>query len=207
MLCDAPPGASRSCAFCAPPDRTSLSLSPSSSHGHGHGQDAARRTKLQRGGGRRNESRSTTASTRSGSTIQDESRGHTDGDGDGKSELYCNGYEVELQAMADACVRREAHELACRAGLGVHVTPAAAAAAQAEAQAAFAAVQAAAVGGGQEGRNKERQKALVRFREKRASRSFQKKVRYQCRKQLAESRPRVKGRFVGKDADQSDRKS
>jgi len=43
-----------------------------------------------------------------------------------------------------------------------------------------------------------RAKALARFRSKRASRSFAKRVRYECRKQLADSRPRVKGRFVKK---------
>lgn len=40
--------------------------------------------------------------------------------------------------------------------------------------------------------------ALLRFRAKRANRSFRKKIRYGCRKVLAESRPRVKGRFVKK---------
>lgn len=40
--------------------------------------------------------------------------------------------------------------------------------------------------------------ALFRFRAKRANRSFRKKIRYGCRKVLAESRPRVKGRFVKK---------
>lgn len=44
----------------------------------------------------------------------------------------------------------------------------------------------------------DRQAALQRFRHKRANRSFRKKVRYACRKQLADSRPRVKGRFVGR---------
>jgi hypothetical protein len=43
-----------------------------------------------------------------------------------------------------------------------------------------------------------RAEALVRFRAKRANRSFRKKIRYGCRKVLAESRPRVKGRFVKK---------
>lgn len=49
-----------------------------------------------------------------------------------------------------------------------------------------------------EQRKKRRMEALVRFRSKRANRSFTKKVRYECRKQLADSRPRVKGRFVRK---------
>lgn len=47
-------------------------------------------------------------------------------------------------------------------------------------------------------RKKRRLEALARFRSKRANRSFTKKVRYECRKQLADSRPRVKGRFVRK---------
>lgn len=49
-----------------------------------------------------------------------------------------------------------------------------------------------------ENRKKRRMEALERFRSKRANRSFTKKVRYECRKQLADSRPRVKGRFVRK---------
>lgn len=46
----------------------------------------------------------------------------------------------------------------------------------------------------------ERQKAVSRLKSKRAnaSRTPQKKIRYECRKQLADSRPRVKGRFVPK---------
>lgn len=47
-------------------------------------------------------------------------------------------------------------------------------------------------------RKKRRMEALARFRSKRANRSFTKRVRYECRKQLADSRPRVKGRFVRK---------
>lgn len=50
----------------------------------------------------------------------------------------------------------------------------------------------------EEERREARAKALARFRSKRASRSFAKRVRYECRKQLADSRPRVKGRFVKK---------
>lgn len=49
-----------------------------------------------------------------------------------------------------------------------------------------------------EERLRDRRAALQRFRNKRANRSFAKKVRYECRKQLADSRPRVKGRFVKK---------
>lgn len=44
-----------------------------------------------------------------------------------------------------------------------------------------------------------REKALSRFHSKRATRSFSKTVRYECRKQVADRRPRVKGRFVGKE--------
>jgi CCT motif len=41
-----------------------------------------------------------------------------------------------------------------------------------------------------------RKAAVERFRLKRKERSFHKKVRYESRKRLAESRPRVKGQFV-----------
>ncbi|KAI5071236.1 hypothetical protein GOP47_0013487 [Adiantum capillus-veneris] len=41
-----------------------------------------------------------------------------------------------------------------------------------------------------------REAALHKFREKRKMRCFEKKVRYQSRKKLAEQRPRVKGQFV-----------
>ncbi|XP_028205288.1 two-component response regulator-like PRR95 isoform X3 [Glycine soja] len=42
----------------------------------------------------------------------------------------------------------------------------------------------------------QREAALVKFRLKRKERCFEKKVRYQSRKRLAEQRPRVKGQFV-----------
>lgn len=42
----------------------------------------------------------------------------------------------------------------------------------------------------------EREAALAKFRLKRKGRCFEKKVRYQSRKRLAEQRPRVKGQFV-----------
>nr|BAE72699.1 pseudo-response regulator 95 homologue [Lemna aequinoctialis] len=42
----------------------------------------------------------------------------------------------------------------------------------------------------------EREAALTKFRLKRKDRCFEKKVRYQSRKKLAEQRPRVKGQFV-----------
>ena len=45
-----------------------------------------------------------------------------------------------------------------------------------------------------------RQAAIVRFRQKKKERKFEKKVRYSCRKNLADVRPRVKGRFVKMDA-------
>lgn len=41
-----------------------------------------------------------------------------------------------------------------------------------------------------------RKAAIHRFREKRKARTFDKKVRYESRKRLAESRPRIKGQFV-----------
>lgn len=45
-----------------------------------------------------------------------------------------------------------------------------------------------------------REAALLKFREKRKMRCFEKKVRYQSRKKLAEQRPRVKGQFVRRAA-------
>ncbi|XP_021767223.1 two-component response regulator-like APRR3 isoform X2 [Chenopodium quinoa] len=42
----------------------------------------------------------------------------------------------------------------------------------------------------------EREAALAKFLQKRKNRCFEKKVRYQSRKKLAEQRPRVKGQFV-----------
>lgn len=42
---------------------------------------------------------------------------------------------------------------------------------------------------------KEREAKLERYRQKRARRHFGKKIRYQCRKKLADTRPRFKGRF------------
>lgn len=41
-----------------------------------------------------------------------------------------------------------------------------------------------------------RKVAIAKFREKRKARNFDKKVRYESRKRLAESRPRIKGQFV-----------
>ncbi|PON78913.1 Two-component response regulator-like [Parasponia andersonii] len=45
-------------------------------------------------------------------------------------------------------------------------------------------------------RSSQREVALTKFRMKRKDRCFEKKVRYQSRKRLAEQRPRVKGQFV-----------
>jgi hypothetical protein len=45
-------------------------------------------------------------------------------------------------------------------------------------------------------KKKTREAALVRFRQKRRERRFGKLIRYDCRKKLADARPRIKGRFV-----------
>ncbi|KAG2730040.1 hypothetical protein I3760_01G275500 [Carya illinoinensis] len=42
----------------------------------------------------------------------------------------------------------------------------------------------------------QREAALIKFRQKRKERCFEKKVRYQSRKKLAEQRPRIRGQFV-----------
>lgn len=42
----------------------------------------------------------------------------------------------------------------------------------------------------------ERKALLARFREKRLRRIFRKKIKYDCRKRLAQARPRYRGRFV-----------
>ncbi|KAL7598256.1 hypothetical protein Lser_V15G21598 [Lactuca serriola] len=60
-------------------------------------------------------------------------------------------------------------------------------------------VQAAAPGQGQnEGKMDRREAALVKFRQKRKERCYDKKIRYVNRKKLAERRPRVRGQFVRK---------
>lgn len=51
---------------------------------------------------------------------------------------------------------------------------------------------AAAAGGGDGGR----EARVSRYREKRRTRLFSKKIRYEVRKLNAEKRPRMKGRFV-----------
>lgn len=51
-------------------------------------------------------------------------------------------------------------------------------------------------GDGAEDRFAQREAALTKFRQKRKERCFEKKVRYQSRKKLAEQRPRSRGQFV-----------
>jgi len=51
-----------------------------------------------------------------------------------------------------------------------------------------------------------REARLMRYREKRKNRRFEKTIRYASRKAYAESRPRVKGRFFAKRADDNDPK-
>jgi hypothetical protein len=54
-------------------------------------------------------------------------------------------------------------------------------------------------------KKKTREAALVRFRQKRRERRFGKLIRYDCRKKLADARPRIKGRFVRvKDGEDDD---
>jgi hypothetical protein len=55
----------------------------------------------------------------------------------------------------------------------------------------------------------ERRKLIQRYREKKKRRVWTKKIKYTCRKKLAEGRPRVKGRFVkaGEEANIDDDKS
>merc|ERR1712196_273975 len=50
----------------------------------------------------------------------------------------------------------------------------------------------------------ERKKRLARFHEKRSRRIWRKKIKYGCRKKLADNRPRVKGRFVKRDVNQDE---
>ncbi|KAL6640630.1 hypothetical protein ACP70R_021753 [Stipagrostis hirtigluma subsp. patula] len=47
----------------------------------------------------------------------------------------------------------------------------------------------------------ERRERIEKYRSKRNHRNFQKKITYACRKTLADSRPRVKGRFARNDND------
>lgn len=50
----------------------------------------------------------------------------------------------------------------------------------------------------------ERQKRIERFREKKLKRIWRKQIKYDCRKRLADTRPRVKGRFVSRAGDGTD---
>lgn len=45
----------------------------------------------------------------------------------------------------------------------------------------------------------ERRQKILRYRQKRHERNFKKKIKYVCRKTLADSRPRVRGRFARND--------
>ncbi|KAK9792035.1 hypothetical protein WJX73_008669 [Symbiochloris irregularis] len=44
--------------------------------------------------------------------------------------------------------------------------------------------------------NEDRAQKILRYRQKRHERNFSKRIKYQCRKTLADSRPRVRGRFA-----------
>jgi hypothetical protein len=44
--------------------------------------------------------------------------------------------------------------------------------------------------------HEERNQKILRYRQKRHERNFTKRIKYQCRKTLADSRPRVRGRFA-----------
>ncbi|PWZ31821.1 Zinc finger protein CONSTANS-LIKE 4 [Zea mays] len=50
----------------------------------------------------------------------------------------------------------------------------------------------------------ERRERIDKYRSKRNQRNFQKKITYACRKTLADSRPRVKGRFARNAGDYTD---
>jgi hypothetical protein len=50
-------------------------------------------------------------------------------------------------------------------------------------------------------RGKEREARLMRYREKRKNRRFHKTIRYASRKAYAETRPRIKGRFAKRTAE------
>ena len=50
-------------------------------------------------------------------------------------------------------------------------------------------------------KGKEREARLMRYREKRKNRRFHKTIRYASRKAYAETRPRIKGRFAKRTAE------
>jgi pseudo-response regulator 1 len=56
------------------------------------------------------------------------------------------------------------------------------------------------MGPARSGKIDRREAALIKFRQKRKERCFDKKIRYVKRKRLAEKRPRVRGQFVRKDS-------
>merc|ERR1711937_497897 len=45
----------------------------------------------------------------------------------------------------------------------------------------------------------ERRARILRYRQKRHERNFRKRIKYNCRKTLADSRPRIRGRFARND--------
>ncbi|GAB2274293.1 hypothetical protein Dimus_009059 [Dionaea muscipula] len=45
----------------------------------------------------------------------------------------------------------------------------------------------------------EKRERIERYRSKRSQRNFNKKIKYECRKALADTRPRIKGRFARKE--------
>lgn len=53
-------------------------------------------------------------------------------------------------------------------------------------------------------RGKEREARLMRYREKRKNRRFDKTIRYASRKAYAETRPRIKGRFAKRGSAEAD---
>ena len=50
----------------------------------------------------------------------------------------------------------------------------------------------------------ERKKRVAKFHLKRKMRVWRKRIKYDCRKKLADSRPRIKGRFVRRSDVESD---
>lgn len=44
-----------------------------------------------------------------------------------------------------------------------------------------------------------RKQSIMRYKQKRDQRNFEKRIKYNCRKTLADSRPRVRGRFARKE--------
>ncbi|XP_043696893.1 zinc finger protein CONSTANS-LIKE 1-like [Telopea speciosissima] len=63
-----------------------------------------------------------------------------------------------------------------------------------------------AISGQGESSSADREAKILRYREKKAMRNYEKQVRYESRKKYAEIRPRVRGRFA-KSSDQSEQPS